>query len=125
MSILIPVCIAIAAVLLLSVWRSPRAREIARSLSPADRQFIADQLEPITHLPLNTAEEEDAWYVATRDMMQRLKTRFPDVASVLPHALYHYIDDADIHRKEPSYLAAQERYIVEFIRELRAQPQKT
>src|SRR6476660_6005786 len=95
------------------------------SQSRADRQFIADQIEPITKLPLNTNEDEDAWYAATRAMMQRLKARFPDVASVVPHQLYHYIDDADIHRKEPAYRAAQERYIGHFIQELREQPQKT
>jgi hypothetical protein len=33
----------------------------------------------------------------------------------VPHVLYHYFGDADIHRKEPSYCAAQERYITEFI----------
>ena len=96
-----------------------------RSLSRADREFIADQIEPITKLPLKTGEDEEAWYAATREMMERLKTRFPEVASVVPHQLYHYIDDADIHRKKPSYRAAQERYILEFIRELREQPKKT
>ena len=121
MSIIIPVGIALLVVVLLSIRRSPKAREIARSLSVADRQFIADELEPITKLPLSTAEEDDAWYAATRATMERLKARFPDVASVVPHQLYHYFDDADIHRKEPSYRAAQEKYIVDFIRQLRQQ----
>jgi hypothetical protein len=125
LSIVTLVGIAIALALLLSIRRSPRAREIARPLSPADRRFIADQLEPITQLPLSTAEDEDAWDIATREMMQRLSARFPDVASVVPHELYHYISDADIHRKEPAYRAAQERYILEFIHELRADAQKT
>jgi hypothetical protein len=89
------------------------------SLSRADRDFIADQIEPITKLPLSTTEDEVAWHAATRAMMERLKARFPDVASVVPHQLYHYVDDADIHRKKPAYRAAQERYIVRFIRELR------
>lgn len=94
-------------------------------LSPADRQFIADQIEPITKLPLNTAEDEDAWLAATRAVMQRLSTRFPDVASVVPHQLYHYFDDADIHRKEPSSRVASEARVLEFIRLLREESEKT
>jgi hypothetical protein len=96
-----------------------------RSLSPADREFIAAQLEPITRLPVSTATEEEAWYVATRAVMERLEARFPDVASVVPHQLYHYFDDADIYRKEPSFRATWERYVLDFIRELRAPATKT
>jgi hypothetical protein len=51
--------------------------------------------------------------------MQRLGARFPGVSAVVPHELYHYFGDADIHRKEPSYRSAQEARIVEFIRLLR------
>jgi hypothetical protein len=94
-------------------------------LSPADREFIVAQLEPITRLPVSTAAEEDAWYAATRAAMERLNTRFPDVASVVPHQLYHYFDDADIYRKEPSFCATWERYVLDFIRELRAPTTKT
>ena len=91
-----------------------------RSLSPADRKFIADQLEPITKMLVRTAEEEDAWYAATRTAMARLNTRFADVASVVPHQLYHYFDDADIYRKEPLFRATWERYVLDFLRQLRA-----
>ena len=64
MNILVPVIIGIVAILLFAVRRGPKPRDIARSLSPADRQFIADQIEPITKLPLNTAADEDAWLAA-------------------------------------------------------------
>ena len=96
-----------------------------RPLSPADREFIAAQLEPITRLPVSTAAEEEALYTATRATMERLETRFPDVASVVPHQLYHYFDDADIYRKEPSFRATWQRYVLHFIRELRASSTKT
>jgi hypothetical protein len=125
LNIFIPVGIGVAVLLALCIRRSPKPREIVRPLSPADRQFIADQIEPITRLPLNTAEDEDAWLAATRAVMQRLNTRFPDVASVVPHELYHYFDDADIHRKEPSYRVASEAHVLEFIRLLREEPEKT
>ncbi len=125
MNILLPVIIGIVAILLFAVRRGPKPRYIARSLSPADRQFIADQIEPITKLPLSTAADEDAWLAATRAAMQRLKERFPDVASVVPEQVYHYFDDADIHRKEPSYRVAKEAGILEFIRLLREEPAKT
>jgi hypothetical protein len=93
------------------------------SLSPADREFIADQLEPITRLPVRTAEDEAAWYTATRAVMERLETRFAYVAAVVPHQLYHYFDDADIYRKDPSFRATWERYVLDFIGELRAPKQ--
>ena len=125
MSIIVPVGIGVALLLALSIRRSPKPREIVQSLSPADRRFIADEIEPITKLPLNTAEDEDAWLAATRAVMQRLSTRFPDVASVVPHHLYHYFDDSDIHRKEPSYRVASEARVLEFIRLLREEPAKT
>jgi len=91
-----------------------------RPSSREDRQFLADQIEPITKLPLETPEDEDAWLAATRAVMRRLSARLSDVASVVPHHLYHYFDDADIHRKSPSYRAAQERRILEFIQQLRS-----
>ena len=111
--------------MLFAVRRGPKPRNIARSLSQADRRFIADQIEPITKLKLSIAADEDAWLAATRTAMQRLKERFPDVASVVPEQVYHYFDDADIHRKEPSYRVASEARILEFIRLLREEPAKT
>ena len=124
MNILVPVIVGIAVGLLFAVRRGPKPRDIAHSLSPADRQFIADQIEPITKLPLNSAADEDAWLAATRAVMQRLKGRFPDVASVVSEQVYHYFDDADIHRKDPSYRAASESRVREFIRSLRKEPAK-
>jgi hypothetical protein len=94
------------------------------SLSAADRRFIADQIEPITNLPLSTPADEDAWLAATRSAMQRLSERFSDVASIVPELVYHYFDDADIHRKEPSYRTASEARVREFIRLLREESPK-
>jgi hypothetical protein len=82
LSIIVPIGIGLALLLALCIRRSPKPREIVQSLSPADRQFIADQIEPITKLPLETIEDESAWLAATRSVMERLGTRFPDVASV-------------------------------------------
>ena len=124
MNILVPVIVGIAIGLLFAVRRGAKPRDIAHSLSLADRQFIADQIEPITKLPLSTAADEDVWLAATRAVMQRLKERFPDVASVVPEQVYHYFDDADIHRKEPSYRIAREARVLEFIRLLREEPAK-
>ena len=125
MSIIVPVGIGIALLLALCIRRSPKPREIAQSLSAADRQFIADQIEPITKLPLDTAADEDAWLAATRAVIQCLKERFPDGNWVVPEQVYHYFDDADIHRKEPSYRAASEARVLEFVRLLREEPAKT
>ena len=125
MNAIVPIAIGIVvAALLLSIRRPRKTADIIRPLSVEDRHFLADELERITRLPLDTAEDEDAWYAATQETQQRLKARFPDVASAVPHRLYHYFTDADIHRKEPPYRAAQEAPILEFIRLLREQPTK-
>jgi hypothetical protein len=125
LNIVIPVAIGIAIGFLFVFRRGPKTRDIARSLSPVDRQFVVDQLEPITKLPLTTVENEDAWHAAARAAMQCLEKRFPDVASVLPQQVYHYLDDADVHRKEASYRDAGEARVRKFIRLLREGSAKT
>jgi hypothetical protein len=125
LNVIVPIGIGIALLLVLCIRRSPKPREVVQSLSPADRKFVADQIEPITKLPLDTAADEDAWLAATRAVMQRLKEHFPDGAWVVPEQVYHYFDDADIHRKEPSYRASTGARILEFIRLLREEPAKT
>jgi hypothetical protein len=126
LSTVIPIAVAVLAVaFLLCVRRSRDPKEIARSLSIPDRCFLADELERITRLPTNTNEDVAAWYAATEQTQERLRERFPDVASVVPHRLYHYFTDADIHRKEPSYRAAQEGAILDFIRFLREEQVET
>jgi hypothetical protein len=123
LSAVIPVAVLVLAAALLLVVRRPRdPKQIVHSLSISDRHFLADELERITRLPLDTAADEDAWYAATEETQQRLRARFSDVASVVPHRLYHYFTDADNHRKEPSYRAAQEAPILAFIRQLREEP---
>jgi hypothetical protein len=126
LSVVIIIAVAVLAIVLLLGLRRPRdPRQIARSLSPEDRCFLADEIERITRLPTNTDEDVALWYVATEEAQNRLRTRFPDVASVVPHRLYHYFTDADIHRKEPSYREAQEAPILDFIKLLREDPTKT
>jgi hypothetical protein len=123
LSAVILIAVAVLAVaLLLCVRRSRDPKEIARSLSIPDRRFLADEIERITRLPTNTDEDVAAWYAATEQTQERLRDRFPDVASVVPHRLYDYFTDADIHRKEPSYRATQEAPILDFIRFLRDEP---
>jgi hypothetical protein len=121
LSIILPIGLALVLGFFLVARRGPNPRRIARPLSTSDRQFLADELEHIIRLPLQTAEDEDAWYAATADTQRRLSERLGDVASIVPHQLYHYFQDADIHRKEPSYRVAQEKPIVDFIRQLHEQ----
>jgi hypothetical protein len=123
-SVVIALAAIVSVVWLLFVRQSRRARRVIRSLSPADREFIADELEPITRLPLNTAEDEDAWYAATGAAIEHIGARLPEFASQVLPRLLPYFHDSDIFRQEPSYRAARERYVHEFIRELREHPQK-
>jgi type II secretory pathway pseudopilin PulG len=126
LSIVVTVIGIVVAVLAIGITRqSRRDRRVLRSLSAEDCQFIADQFELFTRLPLGTAEDEDAWQEARDATFERLGERVPDFArEVLPRFL-PYFNDADIFRREPDYRAAQERRFVDFIRELRAQPTKT
>jgi hypothetical protein len=102
-----------------TVRQSRRDQRVLRSLSADDRRFIADQFEPFTQLPLSTAEDEDAWQTARHATFQRLGERVPHFArEVLPRFL-PYFNDADLFRREPSYRAARERYVIDFIHELR------
>jgi hypothetical protein len=121
-NIFLLVGIGIVLLFVLCIRRSPKPSKIVQSLSTVDRRFIADQIEPITELPLVTIEDELAWLVATRAAMERLGTRFSEVASVVPGPVYQYFDDADIHRKEPSHRAASETRVREFLRLLRQEP---
>lgn len=105
--------------------QSRRDKQVLRSLSAADRQFIADQFEPFTRLPLSAAEDEDAWNAARTATFRCLGERVPDFArEVLPRFL-PYFNDADIFRREPDYRASQERRFLRFIHELRGERQKT
>jgi hypothetical protein len=115
----------IALLLVLCIRRSPKPREIVQSLSPADRNFVADHIEPITKLPLDTTADVDAWVAATHTATQRLKEHFPEGAWVMPEQVYHYFDDVDIHWKEPAYRAASEARVLEFIGLLREKLEKT
>ena len=119
MSILVPIVAALIIGLLFSLRRGPKPRAIASRLSPADREFLASELERITRLPLVTAEDEDTWYAATKDAQGRLRARFGEVALVVPHRFMIYFSDADVHRTQPAYRAAQEKHVIDFIRQLR------
>jgi hypothetical protein len=121
LSLVLPIGLVLLLGFFLLARRGPDPRVVVRSLSTSDRQFLADELERIVRLPLYNAEDEDAWYAATADAREHLRSRFDDVGSVVPRQIYHYFSDADLHRKEPSYRAAQEKYVVDFIRQLREQ----
>jgi hypothetical protein len=126
LSVVVTVITIVVAALAIGIRRpSQRDRRVLRSLSADDRQFIADQFEPFTQLPLRTAEDEDAWKEARKATFERLGERVPDFArEILPHFL-PYFNDADIFRREPDYRAAQEQRFLDFVHELRAQPTKT
>lgn len=104
--------------------QSRRDKRVLRSLSADDRQFIADQFEPFTRLPLSTADDEDAWDAAMRATFQRMGERVPEFSrEVLPRFL-PYFHDADIFRREPSYRVARQRHVIDFIHELRTHATK-
>ncbi len=119
MSIFVPILIGAIVGLLFALRRGPKPHDIVASLPQDDRQFLADELERITRLPLRTSADEDAWYATTHDVQHRLRERFGEVAAVVPHRFMIYFHDADVHRTQPAYRAAQEKHVIDFIRQLR------
>jgi hypothetical protein len=114
----------VTAVAVVIMRQSRRDQRVLRSPSAADRQFIADQFDPFTRLPLSTAEDEDEWDAAMHTTFQRIGERVPEFAREVLPRFFPYFHDADIFRREPSYRAARERYIIKFIHELRTHATK-
>ncbi len=123
MMIFISILGALLALLAIAAVRQRRRdQRVLLSLSTADREFIAGQLEPFTQLPLQTPEDEDIWDAGRDAAFTRIAERLPDFArEVLPRFL-PYFNDADIFRREPEYRVARERYVIDFIHELRTEP---
>lgn len=79
--------------------------------------FLADELERLLKLPLESRADLDSWYVEARKLEMAAKTH----ALELPEEVWHFLADADIRSRphETEYREVQERTIVSYIEALR------
>ncbi|MBX9402320.1 hypothetical protein K4L06_13480 [Lysobacter sp. BMK333-48F3] len=78
------------------------------------RQLIAIVRELLDTEPASKAEMKD-WYEKAREAKALMEL---DVGELdVPHALWHYLEDADIRLKDPEYSKVQIAHIEETIRD--------
>ena len=87
------------------------------STAQSGPQFLAEQLEPLLSLPLDTKADVVPWY-SEADAVQAACDRFP--VFEFPHHIWHYFADADIRQRDSEYRQSQEKEIRDYIAEMRA-----
>jgi hypothetical protein len=80
-------------------------------------QFLAEQLERLLSLPLDSKADVEQWY-SEAQAVQSAFDRFP--AFEFPHHIWHYFADADIRQRDLEYRESQEKKIRDYIAEIRA-----
>ena len=80
-------------------------------------QFLADQLERLSRLPLITPADVEAWDEQAADVQTELERRFAGLG--FPHAIHHYFTDSDIRARDTGYREWQERFIAEYVARVR------
>jgi len=88
--------------------------------SPTDRaaaEFVAERLERLVGLPLDTPEDEKRWGSECAIFQTALATHFPTFE--LEHQVWHFFTDTDIRRKEAGYRQWQHEVVANYIIRLR------
>ena len=81
--------------------------------------FLAEQLERLLALPLETKADVIGWY-SQAEAVQSAFARFATFE--FPHHIWHYFADADIRQRDSDYRESQEKQIRDYIAEIRATP---
>jgi len=82
-------------------------------------QFLAQQLERLLTLSLDTKEDVERWTEEARATQDGFDG-FP--AFEFPHHIWHYFIDADIRQRDLEYREHQEKQIRDYIAEIRSTP---
>lgn len=80
-------------------------------------QFLADELERLISLPLNTKEDMERWYAERYALEKVLSSKYPNFQYL--HEVDHFFDDADIRREDSDYREWQHRKILNYVSKLR------
>ena len=83
------------------------------------RNFFADELEKLLAMPLNTKQELDAWYSASKHLQDTIRSQYPEVD--YEGETYHFLVDAEIRQRDPGYRKWQEGEVRHYIEKVRAQ----
>jgi hypothetical protein len=81
------------------------------------REFLANELERLMALPLNSPADTERWDVECAAVQTELETRFPNFQ--LEHFSQHYFVDSDIRQKDAGYRDRQHRAVRDYISRLR------
>jgi hypothetical protein len=81
-------------------------------------EFVAQELERLLALPLQSKGDRDSWYLEARKLERAVKEH----AVELPDEVWHFLADANIRSKphEAEYRALQERTVRKCIAALRS-----
>ena len=89
------------------------------STAPTGPQFLAEQLERLLAMPLETTDDVLSWR-READTVQSACDRFPGFE--FPHHIWHYFLDADVRHRDFEYREYQEKQIRDYIADVRATP---
>lgn len=80
-------------------------------------QFLADELERLISLPLNTKEDLEHWYSARYALELSLSNKYPNFQYW--HEVDHFFDDPDIRLKDSGYRECQHQKMLKYVACLR------
>ena len=81
-------------------------------MNPA-ASYLADQLERLISLPLNTKADLENWECERNKVEQTLRDKFPSFEPI--HDLRHFMDDADIRVRDSGYRDKQHQTMSKYI----------
>jgi hypothetical protein len=83
------------------------------------RKFFADELEKLLAMPLNSKQDLEAWYSASKRLRDVLRSQHPEVE--YDGETYHFLVDAEIRQRDAGYRKWQEGEVRQYIERVRAQ----
>jgi hypothetical protein len=83
------------------------------------RNFFADGLEKLLAMPIDTKQELDAWYAASKRLRDTICSQHPEVE--YEGEIYHFLVDAEIRQRDAGYRKWQEGEVRHYIEAVRAQ----
>jgi hypothetical protein len=83
----------------------------------AAADFLAEALEKLLSLPLDTPEDAERWEVECADVEAGLERRFPGFT--VEDQVWHFFSDSDIRQKDGGYRQRQHQAITDYVTRLR------
>ena len=79
--------------------------------------FFASELQRLMALPLTNEADLEAWYEESAKLETVMEQKFSELE--IPHAIRHFINDADIRAKDAGYRDYQDRAVAAYLSSLR------